>query len=505
MAKKKKNRKKNNEVINIDVIENDDSLNDIKDEEKSSDEHITKEIKIIKKVVRKQNNDIRESEPTKETKESLDKSKKLIIYAVISVLLVLAFVFGVLPLIKESSARSKYNNGNYEEAINILNNMYNRSSSAEIIDNCEKAIAKRSAEYILANDNDLKSKNLTFVDVDNYKCSLDYKNKSEVSSFAAEYKNSYYTYKASYIVNNSRLNDGSWNVMDYSLVDSELIPVIQSNQTIADAVVLKDYPKAQFKSTNNVSSSVVEYIYEMISSERPLYKTGYILTANCIYDPVLNVWKVNEVKKDLIDSVPIPYKSFITSIFTISLPETWYVTRNEDTYSWNNKDGSHTSFNYSYSFFSDRENNTRVMDIYVYFDNTNNSTYTGGSNAISSRNIGKGTYSQYEKSINVTFWPKIRNMNSSFNINVIGINLEELQPIIDSIVLSNNTYKLKVIEGPINIRDNFSTKTGNIISKANIGSTFTSSRAMFNEGYTWFNIGENRWIADSNGQWILVE
>ena len=145
------------------------------------------------------------------------------------------------------------------------------------------------------------------------------------------------------------------------------------------------------------------------------------------------------------------------------------------------------------------------MNIYVYFGDVNNSGYANGTSIISSKNIGKGSYSQYDKHINATFWPKVRNTNSSFYINAHGISIEELQPIIDSIVLSNNSYKLSVIKGPINIRDNYSTKTGNIISKANVGNTFTSSRAMFNEGYTWFNIGENRWIADSNEEWVLAE
>ena len=83
--------------------------------------------------------------------------------------------------------------------------------------------------------------------------------------------------------------------------------------------------------------------------------------------------------------------------------------------------------------------------------------------------------------------------------------IEELQPIIDSIVIGNYNYKLSVIKGPINIRNDHSTKTGAIVSKANVGNAFTSNRAMFNEGYTWFNIGENKWIADSNGEWLKID
>lgn len=509
MARKKKNKsKKNNELIKIDVIENNGDLATESNEELVNNEvkeEREKEIIVVKRVVRKHNI---ESQPQKSLKDKfneLDNTKKKILYGLIALLIMLLFVFVILPFIKESSAKTQYNNGKYEEAIHTLDNMHSRTNAAQIIRDSEKQIAIRSAEYLLANDSDLKTKNLSFVDVEDYKCSLDYRNRSEVSSFVAEYKNDNYTYKANYSVNNSKLNDGTWSVMDYSLVDSQIIPVIESNQTIADAIVLKDYPKAVFKNTNSVSSSQVEYVYELVSSERPLYKTGYMVIANCKYDPTVNLWKVNDVKKELIDSEQIPFSLVTTSIFKISVPETWYVTRNEDVNTWNGQDGSHTYYYYNYNFYSDKDFSSQALTISVNFSDTNTGNYMGGTNVITSKGIGNGTYSQYDSSTNVNFSPKIRNMNSNFNIYSYGITIEELQPIIDSIVMGNYNYKLSVIKGPINIRNDHSTKTGAIISKANVGNAFTSSRAMFNEGYTWFNIGENKWIADSNGEWLKID
>ena len=57
------------------------------------------------------------------------------------------------------------------------------------------------------------------------------------------------------------------------------------------------------------------------------------------------------------------------------------------------------------------------------------------------------------------------------------------------------------ITGKINIRSMPSTKGEKLGSFAK-GETYYCLEKQENEGYTWYRIGENRWVADKNGEWI---
>jgi hypothetical protein len=61
--------------------------------------------------------------------------------------------------------------------------------------------------------------------------------------------------------------------------------------------------------------------------------------------------------------------------------------------------------------------------------------------------------------------------------------------------------KLTVSIESINIRDTYAT-TGNPLGKALQGSSYDVLAVQTGEGYTWYEIGENQWIADSNGEWV---
>ena len=103
MARKKKNKNNNNnEVVAVDIINNSNVLNDENGQETISDENREKEVIVVKKVVRKHNKVIEPSEPLKDKVNNLDKTKKLIICAVLALLLLLGFVFGILPLLKKA-------------------------------------------------------------------------------------------------------------------------------------------------------------------------------------------------------------------------------------------------------------------------------------------------------------------------------------------------------------------------------------------------------------------
>ncbi len=56
----------------------------------------------------------------------------------------------------------------------------------------------------------------------------------------------------------------------------------------------------------------------------------------------------------------------------------------------------------------------------------------------------------------------------------------------------------------INIRDTAST-TGNAVGQVTKGASYTVLATASGEGYTWYEIGQNQWIADSNGEWVTYK
>ena len=63
--------------------------------------------------------------------------------------------------------------------------------------------------------------------------------------------------------------------------------------------------------------------------------------------------------------------------------------------------------------------------------------------------------------------------------------------------------KIENITGKINIRSIPSTK-GEKLGFFNKGETYYSFETKESEGYTWYRIGEDKWVADKNGEWIKV-
>lgn len=69
---------------------------------------------------------------------------------------------------------------------------------------------------------------------------------------------------------------------------------------------------------------------------------------------------------------------------------------------------------------------------------------------------------------------------------------------------SKNLGSLTVTLESINIRDTAAT-TGNAVGKAMQGSKYTVLATQTGEGYTWYEIGQDQWIADSNGEWVSYQ
>lgn len=65
----------------------------------------------------------------------------------------------------------------------------------------------------------------------------------------------------------------------------------------------------------------------------------------------------------------------------------------------------------------------------------------------------------------------------------------------------DNTKWIKICVDEINVRDNPST-SGKKISMMHKDDIVSYIQKEENEGYTWYMLNENRWIADKNGEWI---
>lgn len=483
------------------------------------------ERKIIKKIVRvvKETETVKPEEPL-EDKASLtneageekanekkekkpSKRKKRWPFVLLLILLLLAgILWYASPYIRIYTGNYLYNQGRYEDAIALVKGMTENEEAMHIIEDCDYKIAERTADYILNNDKELRELGLKLERVYDQKNSLDYKGKNEVTSFVAEYVNDRFTYRGSYIANTLKKDDGTWDVTVYSQKDHQIIPVKKPSKVMAGSAIVEEYPEARYKETRQISESEVVYVFEMFSWEKPLYKTGYEISSKCSYDIETDSWKLDDIQKELKESEEIPFKKFVTSIFTIDLPESWIITRNEEIETKKVKITEYKEYKYTYTYYTDIERNTELMKISVDFSSDMKNSAIVGNNTITGKRIGIGTYSESNNTYSLYFQPKIREMNSNFVISGYGISKEELQKIIDSIVIVDHHYKLTVIpEGVFNIRDDFSSKTGKVVATAKQGDQFTASRAIYSEGYTWYSITDSKWIADKDGEWLITE
>lgn len=443
---------------------------------------------------------------SKKEKKPAKKKRKWPIILLLIILLLAGLLWYAFPYIRIYTGNFLYNHGRYEDAIALVQGMEGNEEAGHIIEDCTYKIAEKAAQHILNNDKELKEYGMKLEKVYDDQNALDYENKNEISSFVAEYKNDRFTYKGSYVASVIKKDDGTWKVTAYSEKEKQIVPVKKPSKVLAGSSIVAEYPEARYKETKQTSESEVIYVFEMLSWEKPLYKTGYEISARCSYDIQSDSWKLNEIQKELKKSEEIPFRTFTTSIFTIKLPESWIITKNEAIETKKVRTTEYTEYKYNYTFYPDLERDTELMNISVSFSLDKKSSSNGAKNTLTGKNVGVGAYSEGNGTYSVSFQPKIRKMNSSFVISGYGIEKEELQKIIDSIVIVDHHYKLTVVpEGVFNIRDDYSSKSGKVVATAKQGDKFTASRAVFNEGYTWYDVAEGKWIADKDGEWLLVE
>ena len=452
------------------------------------------------------NEPVEEKSSVKKKKQPSKRRKKWPFILLLILLLLGVTLWFASPYLRIYIGNYLYNQGRYEDAIVLVKGMTDSEEAKHIVEDCDYKIAEKSAEYILNNDKELKEYDLKLDRVYEQKNSLDYKGKNEVTSFVAEYTNDRFTYRGTYAASIVKKDNGVWDITAYSEKDHQIIPAKKPSKVLAGSAIVEEYPEARYKETRQVSESEVIYVFEMFSWDKPLYKTGYEISSKCSYDIETDSWKLDDIQKELKESEEIPLKKFATSIFTIDLPESWIITRNEEIETKKVKTTEYKEYKYTYTFYTDIERDTELMNISVEFSSDMKNSSILGSNTITGKRIGIGTYSAINNTYSLSFQPKIREMNSTFVISGYGISKEELQKIIDSIVIVDHHYKLTVIpEGVFNIRDAFSSKDGKVVTTAKQGDQFTASRAVFSEDYTWYSITDSKWIADKDGEWLLVE
>lgn len=518
------------EKIDSNEIELEEKQEELSEEKDNKKKKRTKkngpaERKIIKKIVRvvKEAETVKQKEPLEdlvpttiepvEEKSSVKKEKKPSKRKKkwpFVLLLLLLLLGGVLwyasPYLRIYIGNYLYNQGRYEDTIVIVQGMTDSEEAKHIIEDCDYQIAERSAEYILNNDKELKEYGLKLDRVCEQKNSLDYKGKNEATSFVAEYVNDRFTYRGTYTANIAKKDSGEWEITVYSKKGFQIIPVKKPSKVMAGSVVVEKYPEARYKETRQISESEVVYVFELMTYDKPLYRTGYEIGVNYTYDIPGDTWKMVELKEELTESTQIPLKQFSSSIFSINLPESWLMDRNEEVHLRSNKNPDQADHDYIYTFYADKEKKNVAMKISASFAFDKKASVISGKESISGKKIGEGSLSQTGNTIKVSFQPKVKGMNCDFIIEGYGISKDELQKIIDTIVIGERRYRIAVIaEGIVNIRSEYSTKTGKIVSKAKTGDTFLAHRAILSEGLTWYEIDENQWIADNNGEWLLVE
>ncbi|MBR4462479.1 MAG: SH3 domain-containing protein [Erysipelotrichaceae bacterium] len=65
-------------------------------------------------------------------------------------------------------------------------------------------------------------------------------------------------------------------------------------------------------------------------------------------------------------------------------------------------------------------------------------------------------------------------------------------------------FTAKIKYNDINIRTSPTTQADNIVGTVNKGETYKVYEALANEGYLWYRIGEDKWIADKNTTWTTL-
>ncbi len=456
------------------------------------------------------------SEQEQETQSQSNRNRVIPFLAIAAIIAVAIFLLFLLPLTKTKSAREMIDSRRYEEAVTELSGILPLFHVNELKEEALQGVIQDVIEKLQI-DHPRFSKDVFEVEsiTDNV---VDIQDGNEKIDFDVKLVNK----NCSVVVRchaEKTYRDSEWTLDKCDIVSTNYLVNKECDQNIPDEAVMELYPNAVFVEKGEKQQLSQNFIYEYkdIDKDNPFLYANYKLNVLCTYNVAKNEWVVLDMGSTITSTEEIPFKEFTTSIFTIRLPEAWYMWVYEYSYSYDYNGEHREIYNYSYHWFvnkeesflySEKNGGPALFSIYMSADNASNSyTYNhSGEKAVNTNTLGRGW--AYEDSVihycDIRFEPVIRGLNSSFSISSNYADVNDILNIINGIKLKNTSYSIEVLVKQLNIRKGTSTYS-EIIGSTSKGQKYTATEACDDyEGYRWYKIADNQWIADLDGKYLKV-
>lgn len=509
----KTNKKPKNKNDNADAESNDQETKEVEETSVAiADNALNEEPKTIEEDNKPESND--------DSALQADKKKKNIVPLIAAGIILATFVFllVLLPLIRQNDAIEKIGNGRNEEAIIELDGLVPLFRINELKEEAFDNIAYEIAEEV--QNSHIKFSSDVFKIGPITDRSINLYDEFEEISFIVNYANE--ECDAFVECYAEKEYDGSeWALTRCDILSTRYEVKKNCDQSIPDEIVFSEFPKAAFVEKGEQNQLYQSFIYEYkdIDPEDPFYYDINRLNALCTYNPSKKEWTVSEITSSVIDTEEIPLKEYITSAFTIKLPEAWVMRIYESSWA-NDYNGEHNEqYNYSYEWFAREEDTSGFQTkdgtpgiFSIGINAGTNNSYSSNNNkgqTINADSLGKGKLTEYDsyngrRSVSASFSPKFKGFVSSFFVSSEYVDADRMISIVNGIKYKTTTYTCEVLVNKLNIRKWAS------VSSERVGSTSKGQKHKATEvqdgydGYRWYRIGEEQWIADLNGEYLKI-
>ena len=509
------------ESIKIEEIRNSESVVSQKTDEPTAEEHnnelIVSEDPVNKKEAFLSN---LKNLPNKLKDIYGNKENVLPAFLISIIAFTVAFLLLLLPLIKRSSAINEMKEGRNEQALTELSgvvplfgiNTLKKEAQTNIIMNLAEELQKTNPKF--------SADHFKIESINNN--SVDLSNDFEVVDFSVIYSNKDVSATLDCIAER-RFDGNEWKTDSLEIVGTDYLINNECDESVSKETVLQKYPDALFVKKGEKEQLHQSFIYSFksIDEDDPFKYANNEVDVLCTYNLANSKWVVAEMQKTVVSTEDIPFKEFSTSIFKIMLPEAWIMKMYEYYHENDYNDEHHISYNYNYYWFANKEDmmsysekdgGSSLFQIRISGNNYGNSYYYGNSNnsvSVSSNVLGKGKMT--ESSFNgtnlcsMTFNPKIKGISSYFDISSEYADSDKLLEIINQLKIRNSTYSIEVLVNELRIRSYASTSS-QIVGHVRKGQKYKATEASDDyQGYRWFKIGDNQWIADLDGEYLSVK
>lgn len=501
---KKKNKKKNSlrteEVINTESIDNEETNKNINKDVNENCETIQakKNSEAISEAILKEDT-LEHSQRNKiiEIKNkivSLVKRKNILFGTIVgAVVFVILFILIVVPIIKYNNGIKELKANNYTQSYKILSSINYRDSN-ELCDIAEEKMVNEIANHILMNDLSLKGDGLKLKSVNNYKVIAE--NKLLKINYDAIYENSKYELYGSYYAEKSLDSNNEWIITNYNTLSSVIKPFNELDQKIVDDYVSEKFIDCMFERIETLNTTTRNYVYSYVSEDEPYVLYNYKVIATYEYDKANGKWKPNDLYCQFVDKEDAKLEEKHTSYFSFKLPESWKLE-------YLNEDEEYMSFCYR-SGMKNGNYDRDFADVSFYVYKKDKYSQIKEKDAEANHGLGAGSYKQNNGNFSGEFYPMIDGDYRIMSISAYGLTEQQFKDFFASLKLKRTTYSIKVKADVINIRKNPSTYA-DIVGKVRKGNLYTATyKKVSYDGYTWYMIGEDQWIADEDGEWLEV-